>query len=274
MNEKDNSVFTTYKKLINDALEDLKTKGRRHKQIPNILTLMRLTAPCFIIPAVITGNVPLVFGLTALFGLTDFADGFIARKWNLTSELGTALDAVTDKVFASTLLLAASISNPLLLYNLGLEAIIASINVSKKLNALPVESSYIGKVKTWFLFALVGVGIISPNLNIQHILNPLMASTTVMQLLTIGSYVTPKTNNTNLSKIEQNETSISIDENTTNNQEQKDLEKVLEEDKPSIKQYSSEEEYLEQLKSAKEELLMFKQNQPKNEETKVKQKKK
>jgi len=198
--------------------EDLKTKGRRHKQVPNILTLMRLTAPCFIIPAAIVGSVPLVLGLTAFFGLTDLADGFIARKWKLTSELGVALDAATDKVFASTLMLAASIGNPMLLCNLGLEFAIAGINISKKLNGAEVESSYIGKAKTWFLFALSGAGIVSSNWNMQIILNPLMISTAIMQTLTIASYLASETTNTNKNEKNKKVSATISEEKLNNNQ--------------------------------------------------------
>lgn len=273
MKDKNDSVLTTYKELINDAVEDLKTKGRRHRQIPNILTLMRLTAPCFIMPAAIIGNIPLVMGLTVFFGLTDVADGFIARNWKLTSELGKILDAVTDKVFACTLLLAASVSNPILLCNLGLETTIAGINVTKKLNDLPVESSYIGKAKTWFLFALAGVGIVSSNWNMQPILNPLMVSTTVMQTLTIGSYLIPKTNTISSSKNDQKEIPILENRNVTNDQEQKELEKVLEEVESSTKKHGSEREDLKQLRAAKEELLMLSANHQEKEKTKEKIKK-
>ncbi len=234
---KDNNVLTTYKELAQKAIKELKTKGKRYKQIPNILTLMRLTSPCFIIPAAIIGSVPTVIGMTVFFGLTDLADGFIARKWELTSKLGEALDAVTDKVFASTLLLAASISNPMLLCNLGLELAIAGINVSKELNGIATQSSYIGKAKTWFLFALAGAGIVSSNWNLQTILNPLMISTTIMQTLTLASYLTPVSNNSNNNITNGEETIVIINENKPEPEEEKEKEKVLKKDEqPTVKQ--------------------------------------
>jgi len=186
MKNKEKSVFFSYNDQIKDAINDLKTKGRRHRQIPNILTVMRLTAPLFIIPAAISGNIPLVIGLTIGFSLTDALDGFIARTWKLTSELGAALDATTDKVFASTLLLAASFTKPILLCNLGLEAIVAGITVYKRKNNLPMESTKIGKLKTWFLFPLIGLELISPYFNLNNIINPLMITTSIMQVATVA----------------------------------------------------------------------------------------
>ena len=47
-------TWNDYKIKFKEAFTDLKTKGRRHKQIPNILTTSRLlAAPVFIIPAAI-----------------------------------------------------------------------------------------------------------------------------------------------------------------------------------------------------------------------------
>lgn len=189
MKEESKKILKNYKQEINEAVNDLKTPGKRHKQIPNILTFLRLLSPFFIIPAAITGNVPLVLGMTAGFALTDFADGYIARKYHLTSKLGKDLDAITDKVFAATLLSAAAVSNPLLLCNLGLEGIIAGINVCDKLNGVKTESTLTGKIKTWFLFSLASVGIVAPYLNATSFLPALSLATVLMQVATIKSYL-------------------------------------------------------------------------------------
>ena len=101
-----------YKEQIKEAIEDLKTPGRRHKQIPNILTLSRMLSPLVIIPNALLGNSQEAMKLAAFFGLTDLVDGFIARKFNLSSPLGADLDALTDKLFAGTLLLTGAVSNP------------------------------------------------------------------------------------------------------------------------------------------------------------------
>lgn len=250
MKGQENEAFTIFKEQVKDAINDLKTKGKRHKQIPNILTLMRLTAPCFIIPAAVVGNLPLIIGLTSIFSLTDLADGFIARNYNLTSELGETLDAVTDKVFASTLLLSASFANPILLLNLGMELGIAGINTRKKLNNEPVKSSLIGKIKTWFLFALVGVGFICPYFGISDILNSLSFTTSAMQALTIASYLAPISGINELvnSKIGDSKSSTTIDNSEIS--EQSFLkEKILEDDTSSLKDKNNGNESITQLKA-------------------------
>ena len=187
--DKKNEVLENYKKLIKEAIEELKTPGKRHKQIPNILTTLRLFAPVLIIPAAAVGNMPLTVGMAIAFGLTDAADGFIARHWELTSELGKDLDALADKLFAGTLLIAASFVNPLLLLNVGLEMGIAGINLHQKSQNKEAKSTYMGKAKTVILFILAALGIAVPAANEMGILNALSLATAGMQGLTIASYL-------------------------------------------------------------------------------------
>lgn len=183
-------VLSNYGKLFKDAFTDLKTKGRRHRQIPNILTITRLiAAPLFIIPAAITGNVPLIVIFTIVFSLTDAIDGFVARHYNLVSELGKDLDAICDKFFAGTLLIAASCFTPILLFNLVGELVIAIINIKHKLDGKSPKSLYVGKIKTCVLYPLLGVGILSNFVNVESLFHVLLAATTSMQMLTITSYL-------------------------------------------------------------------------------------
>ena len=186
--EKEKGFFSDYKDQIDDALNDLKTKGKRYKQIPNILTLLRLAAPLVILPAALIGNVPFIIGATAFFGLTDLADGQIARRCHLTSKLGADLDALADKLFAGTLLLAASITNPALLINVGLEMGIAGINIYQKAKGKEAASTLMGKIKTFALFPLAGAGILSASIA-PSILSGLAITTTALQAMTIKSYL-------------------------------------------------------------------------------------
>ena len=188
--KKENEVLKHYKKLFDEALNDLKTPGKRHKQIPNILTTLRLFAPAIILPLAISGNIPLTLITAGAFAFTDDVDGFIARHWNLQSELGKDLDAVTDKVFSTTLLGAASVSNPLLLLNIGLEGVIALINTNKKLKGYEPSSTMTGKLKTWALFGLTVLGIAAPGLNELGVINLLSVITASLQALTATSYLT------------------------------------------------------------------------------------
>lgn len=181
-----------YKAQVKEAIADLKSndKDRRKKQIPNLLTASRLFAPVFIIPAAAFGNLPLAGALTCMFAATDGADGFLARKWNATSELGRDLDAITDKVFAGTLLITLSFTQPALLATLGMEGVIGGINAYSKTKGLEPRTELVGKAKTASLLALIVTAFASSFVKLPNGLFPdLLALTTALQAVTAGAYI-------------------------------------------------------------------------------------
>ena len=68
------------------------------KNIPNALTIIRFLLIPLIIHSVIKGNYLLAFVLFTISGITDIADGFIARKFNLISNFGKLMDPLADKL--------------------------------------------------------------------------------------------------------------------------------------------------------------------------------
>ena len=184
------TTTTNYKKQIKEAINDLKTPGKRKKQIPNLLTASRLLSPLLIIPAALTGATTVAAIEAAIFGFTDLIDGHLARKWEAKSELGADLDAFTDKIFAGTLLIAGTIFNPVLISNIILEMAIAGVNIKQKLSGNESGSTMIGKAKTWILFALGGLGVIAPALELAPAVIPGVAlATAALQGATLVSYL-------------------------------------------------------------------------------------
>lgn len=67
-------------------------------QLPNILTSIRIILTVPIVFALLNGD---YFTTTILFliaGLTDGLDGFIAKKFNCSTRLGSILDPAADKI--------------------------------------------------------------------------------------------------------------------------------------------------------------------------------
>jgi len=72
------------------------------RALPNLITLSRV--PLLLIVVTLL-YFPFRWGATIacfIYGLaswTDWLDGFIARRWNITSTLGAFMDALIDKIF-------------------------------------------------------------------------------------------------------------------------------------------------------------------------------
>ena len=75
--------------------------------LPNQLSLFRVALiPCFVVLFYLPGKwsnlgASLIFGLAAV---TDWLDGFLARRLNQTSRLGAFLDPVADKLLVAVVL--------------------------------------------------------------------------------------------------------------------------------------------------------------------------
>ena len=132
--------------------------------IPNIMSMFRLVLVPFIIWAYVgLDNVPLTIILLALSALTDVLDGPIARKFDMISDLGKALDPFADKVTQVSVILCLAIKlaireNPLLWILLGIcvfrelcMGVLGYITI-RKTGKVPGARWY-GKVSTVILYA-------------------------------------------------------------------------------------------------------------------------
>ena len=75
------------------------TVSSRIVTIPNVLSLLRLLLiPVFLV-LLLTGEYLLALITLVFSSVTDFVDGFIARKFNQVSRVGQLLDPAADRLF-------------------------------------------------------------------------------------------------------------------------------------------------------------------------------
>lgn len=129
--------------------------------IPNILSMIRLALiPIFLWTYLALDDHALTAALIVLSFVTDVADGFIARRFHQTSELGKALDPVADKLTQFAMLLCLTGAFPVLIGPLVLFAIkefatgissLCAINKSGEVRG----ARWHGKVTTFLIYALL-----------------------------------------------------------------------------------------------------------------------
>lgn len=237
-------MIQEYTQQIKIAWNELKTPGSRIKQIPNILTSMRLLSPFVIIPMVATGNLLAAGVSTLLFSTTDLLDGFLARKLKATSKLGKDLDAITDKIFVGTLITSLLITNIMYIVPLMLETVIAGVNIHKKLNNQKTNSSMTGKIKTTSMYFLITAGLINMYVPVPKILISLLYSSTIgLQILSVRGYC-KKTVPVSEKTQEENKIEISNEES---NMEEKTAKQLQIEKYKSYKTLLEQQQRLEQL---------------------------
>ncbi len=77
--------------------------------IPNILSFIRiLMIPVVILFYIVFNNITAAALLLAAACLTDAVDGYIARRFNMVSNVGKALDAIADKLLQFSILVCVA----------------------------------------------------------------------------------------------------------------------------------------------------------------------
>ncbi len=127
--------------------------------LPNSLTLIRIIIiPLFLVIFLLPNDWARPAAACAFIfaGITDYLDGYFARKWNQTSGFGAFLDPVADKLMVSTALVLIVASDPR-----PLMAVIAAVIIGREITVSALREwmaalgeranvavSMIGKLKT------------------------------------------------------------------------------------------------------------------------------
>ena len=127
--------------------------------LPNVITVTRiLLIPVFIVLYMLQQDWS-IFSASVLFALaalTDWLDGYLARRLNQTTLFGAFLDPVADKliVVAALIILVSYHNNPWLtlpsLIIVGREIVISALRewMAEVNDSVAVAVSYLGKIKT------------------------------------------------------------------------------------------------------------------------------
>ncbi|MBI5683265.1 MAG: CDP-diacylglycerol--glycerol-3-phosphate 3-phosphatidyltransferase [Deltaproteobacteria bacterium] len=128
--------------------------------IPNVLSLSRIVSAPLLI--VILLNPTQYYSLLAaaifsLAALTDWLDGYLARRMNITTSLGKFLDPLADKLLIMTVLImlipADRVSAWMVSLIVGREIAVTGLRAVISKEGIVISASNLGKYKTAFQIA-------------------------------------------------------------------------------------------------------------------------
>ena len=143
--------------------------------IPNILSLFRILLLPLFVTLYLQAETNLEFLrstiVLAISALTDLADGKIARKYNMISELGKVLDPIADKLTHITIAFCLCWRFPQMLYVLILLVIkelsmmfMALYGTFRKNKKIWDSAQWFGKVCTAIVFVVFIALVLFPNM--------------------------------------------------------------------------------------------------------------
>jgi CDP-diacylglycerol--glycerol-3-phosphate 3-phosphatidyltransferase len=139
------------------------------------------------------GTLSIVAGaLFAVAAITDFFDGYLARRWNVTTTLGSFLDTTADKLLVTGVLVALvaveRVSPWIATIIIGRELVIMGLRGVVAADGLVMAPSMWGKVKTNVQFFAILVAIVRPDVVVAGVYADewLMVAAAV---ITVGSAV-------------------------------------------------------------------------------------
>jgi CDP-diacylglycerol--glycerol-3-phosphate 3-phosphatidyltransferase len=173
--------------------------------LPNQLTVLRIILTPIFLFLFISGEPTLIqisLGVFLIAALTDWYDGWLARKFNYITEWGKFMDPLADKILTSTAFFAfVSIG----LVNLWMvllivlrDAIITLLRIYADYKKVSFNTSYIAKLKTFFqmLFLYYLLVLYSFNTidyfknNYQNIINILLNKDLVYYSMLFVTFIT------------------------------------------------------------------------------------
>lgn len=131
--------------------------------VPNIITLMRFLMVPALVYALLLGEMLPAFVIFVVAGISDGIDGFVARRYNQQSKLGTYLDPIADKLLLVTvfvmLAMLGYLPQWLVVLVVSRDVLIVMAVLLSSVMAQPVDMNpiFISKANTAVQIALVSV---------------------------------------------------------------------------------------------------------------------
>jgi len=166
--------------------------------IPNLITLGRILLVPVVVWAIASGAMWIAFVLFLAAGVSDAVDGYLAKRFNMTSVLSAYLDPLADKALIVSIYLTLSVNHliPRWLVILVVSRdilIVGGIILAWVMgDPLKIRPLLVSKLTTvaQILFACVVLGSLAFNVKLDMVELVLMGLVGILTLLSVAAYVT------------------------------------------------------------------------------------
>jgi cardiolipin synthase len=165
--------------------------------LPNLITIARILLVPVVVWAIASREMQIAFLLFLIAGLSDAVDGFLAKRFGMTSELGAHLDPLADKVLIVSIYIALGITDAIPRWIVILVVsrdilIIGGVMLAwflgKPVRVKPVLVSKLNTVAQIVLACLV-LAELAFAIEVEAVQTVTMAIVAVLTLASIGFYV-------------------------------------------------------------------------------------
>ena len=165
--------------------------------IPNLITLGRILLVPVVVWAIASGEMQIAFLLFLAAGVSDAIDGYLAKQFNMTTELGAYLDPLADKAMMVSIYVALGIAEaiPRWLVILVVSrdimivgAVMLSWLVGRPVTVKPLMISKINTVAQ-IVFACLVLASVGFKFEVGVLQDLVMVTVAALTLLSVGFYV-------------------------------------------------------------------------------------
>ena len=165
--------------------------------LPNLVTIARILMVPVMVWAIASNQMKIAFILFVAAGLSDAIDGFLAKRFGMTSELGAYLDPLADKVLIVSIYVTLGITGVIPLWIVILVVsrdfmIVGAIVLSWVVDRpVQIRPHLISKVNTGVQIVYPGLVLASHGFSFdaEPVLTLVMALVAVLTLLSVGLYL-------------------------------------------------------------------------------------
>ncbi|MDP2209022.1 MAG: CDP-diacylglycerol--glycerol-3-phosphate 3-phosphatidyltransferase [Bacteroidota bacterium] len=130
--------------------------------LPNSLTFLRIVLTPFFLVLFISDSLfykQISLAVFIIAALTDWYDGWAARKWGNISRLGIFMDPLADKILSSTALIAFAYLNLIDAWMVAIivfrDLLITILRSIAELRDQPIVTTYLAKAKTTIQYVVI-----------------------------------------------------------------------------------------------------------------------